>query len=276
VGSGQLARGVDEMLIGLRKGEVVEAAGDRNGSLFRFDISIKRVNERVLPELTDEWVAENTEHETVDALRDSLLTQLRRMKIVEAKFAQRDAALAALSELVAENAVPEELEQTELQYRVEEFGERLGQQGMDFESFLQVTGQTNGQFVELLRTDARRAVRVDLALRALAREEGLEPDDANVEEELVTTAQAMKVTPDVLRANLRDNGRMTSFVAEIAKLNASKWLMDNAIYVDENGAEIDRTLLDTPPGDAAVGDDGEATGEGTVAADDGSGDTASA
>ena len=273
VGSGQLARGIDEMLIGLRAGEEVEAVGDRSGALYRFNIAVKRVNERVLPELTDEWAAENTDHETVEALRDALVTQLRRMKIVEAKFAQRDSALAALSELVPDDVIPPELEQLELQYRIDEFEQRIAQQGMDFAQFLQVTGQSDDQFVELLRNDARRAVRVDLALRALAREEGLEPDEETIENELVTTAQAMKATPEQLRESLRDNGRTSSFVAEIAKLNASKWLLENAIYVDENGAEIDRSLLDASVDDVAPAHD-ESDGEpGEGPADDGSGDT---
>ena len=48
--------------------------------------------------------------------------------------------------------------------------------------FLQVTNQTSDQLLEALRTDALRAVRVDLALRALVREEGLEPTDGEVDE----------------------------------------------------------------------------------------------
>ena len=52
-----------------------------------------------------------------------------------------------------------------------------------------------------------RAVRVDLALRALVRAEDLEPTDEEIDEEFETTAEAMKSTPEILRANLRDTGR---------------------------------------------------------------------
>jgi len=62
-----------------------------------------------LPELTDEWVKENTEWDDIDAMRDAILSQMRTMKIVEAQTSQRDAVLMALSELVSEEAAPEVL-----------------------------------------------------------------------------------------------------------------------------------------------------------------------
>jgi trigger factor len=113
------------------------------------------------------------------------------------------------------------------------------------ETFLQVTNQNSDQLLETLRADAVRAVRIDLALRALVRAEGLEASDEEVEEELVTTAAAMKVAPDVLRANLRDTGRVVTFRSEVAKMKASRWLTEHVTYVDPEGVEIDRTLLAT-------------------------------
>jgi trigger factor len=106
-----------------------------------------------------------------------------------------------------------------------------------------VTNQTSDQLLETLRADAVRAVRIDLALRALVRAEGLDASDEEVEDELVTTAAAMKVTPDLLRTNLRDTGRVVTFRSEVAKMKASRWLTEHVTYVDPEGVEIDRTLL---------------------------------
>jgi len=55
----------------------------------------------------------------------------------------------------------------------------------------------------------------------------------------------MNVTAEELSKNLRDSGRVVAFHAEVAKMKASRWLMSNATYVDETGAEIDRTLLES-------------------------------
>ena len=216
-----------------------------------FDLNLKVVKERILPELTDEWVKESTEYETVEAMRDGMLDQMRRMKIVEAQMSRRDAALMALSDLVAEEDAPEVLVDSETNERLQDLGQRLAQQKLSFETFMQVTNQTPDQLLETLRTDARRAVRVDLAMRALVKAEGLEPSDEEIDEELVNTAQAMNVDPEVLRKNLRETGRVVSFSSEVGKMKASKWLIENAMYIDGAGVEINKSLLEKDQSDDA-------------------------
>lgn len=257
VGSGAIAEGIDETIVGLRAGETLEAIGRRGPNEFlKYDVVIKTVQERILPDLTDEWVEENTEYANIDALREGLLTQLSRMRLVEAKFAQRDAALLALSDLIDEELAPEHLVNHELEHRVGELSQRLSQQGISFEYFMEATGQSSEELVARLKEDAVRGVRVDLALRALARAEGLEPSEEEVADELERTAESMSVSAETLRDNLRDNGRTPAFYAEIAKLNASKWLMANVTYIDELGAEIDKSLLEEPKAEGS--DEGSA------------------
>jgi trigger factor len=178
-------------------------------------------------------------------MRDAIFDQMRRRRIMEAQMSQRDAVLMALSDLVSEESVPDVLVQDETNERLHDLGHRLEQQKLNLETFLQVTNQNSDQLLETLRADAVRAVRIDLGLRALVRAEGLEASDEEVEEELVTTAAAMKVAPDVLRANLRDTGRVVTFRSEVAKMKASRWLTEHVTYVDPEGVEIDRTLLAT-------------------------------
>ncbi len=86
-------------------------------------------------------------------------------------------------------------------------------------------------------------MRIDLALRALVREENLEPSEEEIDAELETTAASMNVTADLLRTNLRDTGRAITFRSEVAKMKASKWLTEHVTYVDPEGVEIDPALL---------------------------------
>ena len=53
----------------------------------------------------------------------------------------------------------------------------------------------------------------------------------------------MNATADVLKENLRTNGRLMSYAGEVAKMKANKWLMENVVYVDALGNTIDRDLL---------------------------------
>ena len=244
VGSGSIAPEVDELILGLRAGEelvVTTSAG--TGQSVVYTMRLKQVKERVLPELTDEWVEENTDWPTVDEMRDAVLAQMRKMKVVEAQMSQRDATLIALGELVSDELVPEVLVDAEANDRVHDLGHRLAEQKMDFEQFLQATGQTPDQLLAAVRADAQRAVKIDLALRALVKAEGLEATEEEVEEELVKTAEAMNLTAQALRENLYKSGRVKSFDAEVAKIKANRWLGENATFVDHLGIVIDRELL---------------------------------
>lgn len=244
VGSGVITDGVDDLILGLKAGEELKLNGDvGNGVVATYELKLKEVKERELPELTDEWVSENTEWENVDVMREAILTQMRSMKIVEAQSSQRDAVLIAISELVSEEAVPEVLVSSETNERLQELGQRLAQQKLTLETFLQITRQTPDELLEALRLDAVRAVRIDLAMRALVKAENLEPTPEEVDEELEKTAKAMGVEAERLRTDLRNSGRVVAFNAEVAKMNASRWLQDHVTFVDPEGVEIDRNLL---------------------------------
>ena len=80
-------------------------------------------------------------------------------------------------------------------------------------------------------------------MRALVKAEDLEPTADEIDAELATTAEAMSVSPDLLRTNLRETGRVVTFNAEVAKMKASRWLMDNVTFIGPDGEEIDRELL---------------------------------
>ncbi len=246
VGSGTITEGVDELIVGLKAGEEMKLNGSVEGGVVAtYELKLKQVKERELPELTDEWVQENTEWATQDEMREGILSQMRRMKIVEAQMSQRDAVLMALSELVSEEAVPESLAASETDERLHDLGHRLSEQKLNLEMFLQVTNQSSDQLLETLRADAVRAVRIDLAMRALVKTEQLEPSDEEIDDELLKTAMSMGVEADLLRTNLRDTGRVSAFHAEVAKMKASRWLNDNVTFVDPDGVEIDRELLRT-------------------------------
>ena len=244
VGTGSITEGVDELILGLKAGEELKMNGSvGEGVVATYEMKLKQVQERVLPELTDEWVAENTEWSTHEEMRETILIQMRQRKIIEAQMSQRDAMLVALSELIAEEAVPDVLVDAETNERLHDLGHRLSEQKLNLETFLQVTNQTPDDLLATLRLDAVRAVRVDLALRALVVAEKLEPTLEEIDEELDTTAAAMDVTADLLRTNLHDTGRVISFNAEVAKMKASKWLSDNVTFVDPSGVAIDPAML---------------------------------
>jgi trigger factor len=172
------------------------------------------------------------------------------MKAVEVQMARRDQTLLALANLIDESDVPEALVQSEIEYRLHDLEHRLEGQRLDLETFLRVTNQTAEQLIEVLKEDAKKSVRIDLGLRALAKAQGLDPTEEDVTQELAITAESMNVTPELLRTNLEETGRKVAFYAEVAKMKSSRWLYDNVKYVDGNGAELDKELFTENQADA--------------------------
>ncbi len=245
VGSAAIAPEVDDLILGLRAGEVLTLdSGPSSGMEARYTLTLKQVKERVLPDLSDEWVGENTEWTSVQEMRDEILAQMSKMKIAQAQMSRRDAALMTLAALLGETDVAESLVDAEANERLHDLGHRLSQQNMNLEQFLQATQRTPESLLSELREESARAVRVDLALRALAHAEGLEPSDEELDQELATTAIEMDTSAEVLKKNLVTNGRLPSFYGEVSKMKASKWLMESVVFVDPLGNVIDRGLFE--------------------------------
>ncbi len=244
VGAGSIAQGIDESIIGFKVGETFEATARTGpGKIRNYAINIKSIKERVLEPLTDEWAKDNTEYQTADEMREGIITQLRRRRLIEAQFARRDAAMEALAGLVDVELAPEALVQEEIQHRISDLQDRLLRSGISLDYFARMMAEQETDVGEQIHQDAIKAVRVDLALRGLVRALGLEPTDEEIDEEITKTAGSMNVTVERLRENLILGGRMSGFYSEVAKMKASRWLLENATYVDEEGIVIDKELL---------------------------------
>jgi trigger factor len=245
VGSGAITPEVDTLILGLRAGEDLSVQTDgASGAAVTYALSLKQVKEKILPELTDEWVEENTEWPTVADMREAVLEQMSSMRRREVSASRNEAALVALAELVDPDLVPTPLVEAEANDRLHQLGHRLSEQRIGFDQYLSATGQTPESLLAQIRYDAAVAVRIDLALRAIARLEELDATEEDVERELVVTAESLSTNADELRQSLKDSSRSAAFAKEVAKVKAQRWLLDNVVYVDALGVEISRAQLD--------------------------------
>jgi trigger factor len=246
VGSGLVVAELDDAILGVKAGAELSVKGTPEGGMpLELSIKVLDVKEKKLPEVTDEWAKENSEFETVTELRSDLTERIGRMKVVQAQMSMRENTLLALSNLVDDEEVPAVLIDAEVNERLHDLGHRLESQNLSIEQFLAATGQSGEQLVDSLRTDAARAVKVDLALRAVADAEGLGVDDAELDEEINRMAEQVGSTPDALREQLNAAGRTGALRAERAKSKAASWLVENVTLVDEQGNAIDRSALET-------------------------------
>ena len=256
VGSGVVVAELDDALPGTKVGDDVEVVGTPSGGTpITFAVRVVAVREKQLPEVTDDWAAEASEFTTVEELRNDLAERMANVKVVQAQMALREASLGALAELVADDEVPEGLVDAEVNERLHDLGHRLEGQNISVEQFLSVTGQSGDDLVAGMRTDAFRAVKVDLGLRAVAQAEGIEITDEELDGEIATMAEQMSTTPEELRSQLDKAGRTGSLRAERVKAKAATWLLENVEVVDEDGEAVDRTLLESNVADELADDD---------------------
>jgi trigger factor len=268
VGSGAITPEVDENLVGAEAGAKLSFAAthpdpDEDRQL-QFELTVKDVKEKVLPELTDEWAAEASEFETVAELRASLAERMTRVRKAQAQMALREKVGEALAALVTDE-LPEALIGQEMQERLQDLAMRLQAQGMQLDQYLAMSGTDPESFSQELRETALAAVKVDLALRAVADAESIECTDDDLQTDLEAVAERVDQDVDAVRERFERVGQISAVRSDIRKRKALEWLLERAEVLDPEGATIDRSELELPSDEDDDTDDSDDTATDEVA-----------
>lgn len=245
VGKGWVAPTFDAELLGATKGAELSFTATPNGTSepADFAVTVSNVQEMVLPELTDEWVDENIgEFDTVDEYRASISERLSLSKLNQARNSFIERVTSALAELVEIDA-PSSMVDADLQGRLQNTLQQFQAQGISIEQWLAATGQDAESFIAALRVQSEKAVKVDLALRAVATAEGIEVDDDDLEAEYQRIAMQVRQKPAQVRRAYEQNDAVMDLKAQVRKSKALDWLIHHVDIVDPEGAAIDRDLI---------------------------------
>jgi trigger factor len=251
VGSGMIAAEFDEHLRGAKAGDVLEFDADSpdpDQDQVQFRVLVKNVKERVLPELDDAWVAEATEFETVQDLLDDTRSRLAESRVEQTRNAVRVNLGQELAKLVDIEA-PEAMVSGEMQARLQNLAYNLQGRGIRLEDYLQITGRDPESFTEELREAAVEAVKVDLALRAVADAEGIEASDDELEHEISHLIGDAQLSIEEATEELRSGGQLSAVRSDITKRKALEWLVERSEIVDTDGTAVPAELLAMPDHD---------------------------
>jgi len=219
----------------------------------------------VLPDADDAFAADASEFDTIAELTDDLRSRITAMKQAQAAVMAREHIARAVAGLVADD-VPVPLIESAIDDRIRDMAMRMAQQGLDFARWMEATGQDAATMREGFRTEAEMSARADLGLRAVAYAEGIEAEDADVDEYLELMAvQAGQPDTDLeeLRDRMADNGHLFELRADLRKQAAMDWLFERVEFVDEDGNAIERDDL-RPSEPEIVLPDAEALTDGVV------------
>jgi trigger factor len=253
LGGGQLIEGFEEQLAGAEPGEErrVEVdfpedypAEQLAGKAAVFNVKVKEVREKILPELDDDFASDASEFETLEELRADI-----REKVGEAlgSRAEEDFRIAAIDVAVdaATVEVPADLVTARATERWERMERQLAQRGMDPNAFLQMQGKTREELIEESKPDASRELKREAVVTAIAEAEAIEVSDEELVEALEHSAEHERTTPEKLLARLRENGRDAMVVDDIKARKAIELVAESAVPISIEQAEA-REQIWTP------------------------------
>ncbi len=245
IGRGWVAPGFDDELIGAVAGAELLFTATPNGTEIPADfvVKVQKVQTLDLPELTDEWV-QNTipEFDSVAAWKDFTLERLTTGRLNQMRNSVMEKVTDALAELVDIEA-PESMVNNDFQSRVKNTIAQFQKQGIALDQWLSATGQNPESFLEGLRVQSQKAVKVDLALRAVGVAQQIEVTDDEIESEYRIIAEQVKQSPDKVRQAYEQNDAVLDLVSQMRKSKTLDWLLHNVEYVDADGKTMDRDLV---------------------------------
>jgi trigger factor len=267
IGSESFFPGLDDALAGKTAGDIVEFAttlpdgfGDHGGADVAMKALVKGVKAKRLPDVSDEWVSDVSEFDTVAEMEETLRRDLGRRKLEAARGQFLNRLVEALAEEM-DLELPEALIRAETEAAIHDFSHRLEDQGMSIEQYMQFSGLTPDALVADFRTGAERSLRTRILLEAVVAAEGLELDDAEYDDTVSRIADGAERPVEEVRDQLVATGQDKSLAGDILRRKALDLLGERATPVDAAGNPVDLTIPDETNSGEHDDDTGPGPGE---------------
>ena len=192
IGSHAFIPGFEEALVGASIGVETEVnvtfpedyqAEELAGKAAVFKCTVKKLQEKQLPELDDDFVGDvSEESDTVEEYKEEIRKRLAERKEASAKSAKEDAVIDALI-ADAQMDIPDAMLATQQRQMVQDYAQRLQYQGLSLEQYMQYTGATQETLLEQMKPQALRRIQSRLVLEAVVAAEGITASEEEFEEE---------------------------------------------------------------------------------------------
>jgi trigger factor len=220
LGRGAVVEEIEQGLVSVSVGDTKEIdfeLGDDSSQ--SVTVTVKEIKEKVLPPLDDDLARAATEFDTIAELRADIEGRLHEQLAAEADAAFRGEVVDKLVEAFkVEAAGP--LVESRTRELLAGLARQVERRGINFESYLTMTGTDPNELVSRLRTEAAQSVARELALEAAADKLGLEVPDADVEALVRDQAEAMGDDASEVLLRLRESGRIEQLRDDLRLRNA--------------------------------------------------------
>ncbi len=236
IGSHAFIPGFEEALVGAQIGQETDVnvtfpedyqAAELAGKAAVFKCTVKKLQEKVLPGLDEDFVSEvSDESDTVEEYREEIRKKLSERKTASARNAKEEAVVeAAIAD--AKMDIPDAMLKTQQKQMAQEFTQRLQAQGISWDQYMKITGVTAQMLLDQMKPQALKRIQSRLVLEAVAAAEKLEAAAEEVEEELKTMAEAYRMEIDKVKELLGESG-LKQVKEDLAVKKAVDFLVENA------------------------------------------------
>lgn len=236
IGSHSFIDTFEDQLVGKNVGDDVEVnvtfpenygQASLAGKPAKFEVEIKDIKVKELPELNDEFVQDTTEFENLNEYKNEIAGKLIVAKKQQAKNKMEEDLVTALVE-GCEMDVPQVMIDNDIDMKIEDFSRNIQSQGLSLDVYLQYMGQTVESMREAYRPMSEKQVKARLALEAVANAENFAVEEADLDAEIEKIAKAYGMEKDVLKSALRPEDT-ENITKDIKVQKAIQFIKDNAV-----------------------------------------------
>ena len=218
IGSNTFIPGFEDQLIGVEAGKEVEVnvtfpedyhEESLKGKPAVFKCTVHEIKAKELPELDDEFASEVSEFDTLEELKADIKAKIKEQKNAEGKSAQQEQALDTII-AATEMDIPDAMVETEARQMVDSFGQRIQQQGLTMQQYMQFTGMDTEKVLEEMRPQAMKRIQTRLVLEA------------------IVAAENYSMEADQLKSYMGDTEK-EQMKKDIAVEDAVQFILDNAV-----------------------------------------------
>ena len=208
LGSGQFIPGFEEGLVGATVDGELDVnvtfpeeyhAAELAGKPAVFKCKIHKIEKKELPEIDDELIKDGTDFDTVEAFKEDAKKRIGEQREKAAQDAVDEQLVDGLIGCMTAD-IPDAMIENTINDRIQDFAYRLQSQGLSLEMYRQYTGMDDKAFRDSFREQAEKQVKVRLALEAVAKAEGIELSDEDIEAEYARFAEQYKMPVEQIRA----------------------------------------------------------------------------
>ena len=240
LGSGMFIPGFEEQLEGKNVGDECdvnvtfpEEYNEKSlaGKPAVFKCKINEIKENQKPELDDEFAKDVSEFDTIAELKADLEKNLQERKNDSAQTSFQERVMDKVIETM-EAEIPDAMVETQLDRVADDFSYRLAMQGMEFESYLKMTGMTMEQFLAVFTPQALRQVKIRLALEKVAELEGMDITEEDLNAEFDKLAENNKMDIEKVKELLAAEDLKGDMLCQ----KANDFILANAVAVAKKEA----------------------------------------